>query len=111
MDDTTSLNLDPRDGTSSLLNLTGPASSGVSPLEQEVLDEYERLARNMGEVSFALFPCTVCQSEVWLVFCAWKQARRFYFPVQVDIGRAWLCSLLLGALWDEHRGWNGGESR
>ena len=37
--------------TNSLLDLTGGASSGVSPLEQEVLDEYERLLRNMNQVS------------------------------------------------------------
>ena len=50
MDDTTN----PPEGTSSLLNLTGASSSGVSPLEQEVLDEYERLVRNMNQVSFLI---------------------------------------------------------
>jgi hypothetical protein len=37
----------------SILNLTGQASSSsdVSPLEQEVLDEYERLVKNMNDVS------------------------------------------------------------
>jgi DASH complex subunit DAD3 len=35
----------------SILNLTGQSSSTVSPLEQKVLDEYERLANNMKEVS------------------------------------------------------------
>lgn len=34
-----------------LLSLTGDANSGISPLEQEVLDEYERLLKNMNEVS------------------------------------------------------------
>lgn len=38
------------DSSNSLLNLTGAASSGVTPLEQEVLDEYERLLRNMIQV-------------------------------------------------------------
>ena len=35
----------------SILNLNGQNSSSVSPLEQDVLDEYERLAKNMKEVS------------------------------------------------------------
>ncbi|KIW64115.1 hypothetical protein PV04_09071 [Phialophora macrospora] len=39
---------------SSILNLTGQSSSAVSPLEQEVLDEYERLANNMKELSSTL---------------------------------------------------------
>lgn len=39
------------DSKNPLLSLTGDANSGVSPLEQEVLDEYERLLRNMNEVS------------------------------------------------------------
>jgi len=39
------------DAKNPLLNLTGDANSGISPLEQEVLDEYERLLRNMNEVS------------------------------------------------------------
>jgi hypothetical protein len=35
-----------------ILDLANTSSSpGVSPLEQEVLDEYERLSRNMKEVS------------------------------------------------------------
>jgi hypothetical protein len=34
-----------------LLGLTGTSASGVTPLEQEVLDEYERLLRNMNQVS------------------------------------------------------------
>jgi len=38
----------------SLLNSSGQASSGVSPLEQEVLDEYERLSKNMKELSSTL---------------------------------------------------------
>jgi hypothetical protein len=42
---------------SSLLNLSDQSSTGVSPLEQEVLDEYERLSRNMKEVS--LTACVV----------------------------------------------------
>ncbi|KEF53042.1 uncharacterized protein A1O9_10950, partial [Exophiala aquamarina CBS 119918] len=37
-----------------LLGLTGDASSRVSPLEQEVLDEYERLLKNMNELSSTL---------------------------------------------------------
>ena len=46
MEDTTIHANDP----SSLLNLTGASSSDVSPLEQEVLDEYERLLKNMNTV-------------------------------------------------------------
>ncbi|KAJ9501482.1 hypothetical protein LTR99_004470 [Exophiala xenobiotica] len=43
------------DSKSSILNLTGQGpSSGVSPLEQEVLDEYERLSQNMKELSSTL---------------------------------------------------------
>ena len=41
---------------SSILNVSGQTSSGVSPLEQEVLDEYERLAKNMKDVSLVPFP-------------------------------------------------------
>ncbi|EXJ84654.1 hypothetical protein A1O3_05324, partial [Capronia epimyces CBS 606.96] len=37
-----------------LLDLAGQGSFGVSPLEQEVLDEYERLAKNMKELSSTL---------------------------------------------------------
>lgn len=33
-----------------LLNLTNDTSTGVSPLEQEVLDEYTRLLSNMNQV-------------------------------------------------------------
>lgn len=33
-----------------LLNLTDPTSAGVTPLEQEVLDEYARLLQNMNHV-------------------------------------------------------------
>lgn len=40
-----------------LLSLTGDANSGVSPLEQEVLDEYERLLNNMNEVSGRIRAC------------------------------------------------------
>ena len=42
-----------------LFNLAGqPGSGGVSPLEQEVLDEYARLLRNMNHVRFSsLFHC------------------------------------------------------
>lgn len=47
MDESTMYN----DNKNPLLNLTGDASSGISPLEQEVLDEYERLLNNMNEVS------------------------------------------------------------
>lgn len=43
------------DGSGSILNLTGATSSGVTPLEQEVLDEYERLLRNMNQVSLPQF--------------------------------------------------------
>ena len=50
MEDTTIHANDP----SSLLNLTGASSSDVSPLEQEVLDEYERLLKNMNTV--LIFP-------------------------------------------------------
>jgi hypothetical protein len=47
MDENTTYN----DSKSSILNLTGQGpSSGVSPLEQEVLDEYERLSKNMKQV-------------------------------------------------------------
>ncbi|OAP57315.1 hypothetical protein AYL99_08053 [Fonsecaea erecta] len=49
MDESTLYN----DSKHNLLNFTGPSSAGVSPLEQEVLDEYERLSRNMKEVSFS----------------------------------------------------------
>ncbi|KAK5224827.1 hypothetical protein LTR72_004608 [Exophiala xenobiotica] len=47
MDENTTYN----DSKSSILNLTGqgPSLGGVSPLEQEVLDEYERLSKNMKE--------------------------------------------------------------
>lgn len=38
------------DSTNPLLNLTNPVSPGVSPLEQEVLDEYSRLLQNMNQV-------------------------------------------------------------
>jgi len=39
-----------------LFNLAGqPGSGGVSPLEQEVLDEYARLLRNMNHVRFSSF--------------------------------------------------------
>jgi len=39
-----------------LFNLAGqPGSGGVSPLEQEVLDEYARLLRNMSHVRFSCF--------------------------------------------------------
>lgn len=34
-----------------LLNLTHDASSSITPLEQEVLDEYTRLLNNMNQVS------------------------------------------------------------
>jgi hypothetical protein len=33
-----------------LLNLTDRAAAGVTPLEQEVLDEYTRLLKNMNHV-------------------------------------------------------------
>ncbi|KAK5242141.1 hypothetical protein LTR20_005629 [Exophiala xenobiotica] len=52
MDENTTYN----DSKSSILNLTGqgPSLGGVSPLEQEVLDEYERLSKNMKELSSTL---------------------------------------------------------
>ncbi|KAK5445151.1 hypothetical protein LTS15_010242 [Exophiala xenobiotica] len=51
MDENTTYN----DTKSSILNLTGQGPSlGVSPLEQEVLDEYERLSKNMKELSSTL---------------------------------------------------------
>lgn len=60
MEDKT-MHANPGDGTSSLLSLTGASSSGVSPLEQEVLDEYERLVRNMNQVSAILL--SFCDPE------------------------------------------------
>lgn len=39
------------DGRNPLLSLAAQTSSGVSPLEQEVLDEYLRLLNNMNEAS------------------------------------------------------------
>jgi hypothetical protein len=57
MDEITTYN----DSKSSILNLTGQGpSSGVSPLEQEVLDEYERLSKNMKEVSKPPWLSSVC---------------------------------------------------
>ncbi|KIV93857.1 hypothetical protein PV10_05041 [Exophiala mesophila] len=50
MDESTVYN----DGRNPLLSLTAQASSGVSPLEQEVLDEYQRLLNNMNELSSTL---------------------------------------------------------
>ena len=38
----------------SLLNLTNPSSSSISLLEQEVLDEYQRLLTNMNTLSSTL---------------------------------------------------------
>jgi len=38
------------DNTNPILNLTSQASPDVSPLEQEVLDEYSRLLKNMNQV-------------------------------------------------------------
>ncbi|KAK5955519.1 hypothetical protein OHC33_003159 [Knufia fluminis] len=37
-----------------LLNLTNDTSTGVSPLEQEVLDEYTRLLSNMNQLTKTL---------------------------------------------------------
>lgn len=37
-----------------LLNLTPDASSTITPLEQEVLDEYSRLVSNMNQLSATL---------------------------------------------------------
>ncbi|KAL2415511.1 hypothetical protein ABEF95_004766 [Exophiala dermatitidis] len=42
------------DSRNPLLDIAGQDSTGVSPLEQEVLDEYERLANNMKELSSTL---------------------------------------------------------
>ncbi|OAL34794.1 hypothetical protein AYO20_05989 [Fonsecaea nubica] len=51
MDDSTIYN----DSRHNLLSFTEHSSSeGVSPLEQDVLDEYERLSRNMKELSSTL---------------------------------------------------------
>ncbi|OAL28820.1 hypothetical protein AYO22_02685 [Fonsecaea multimorphosa] len=50
MDESTIYN----DSKHNLLSFTGQSSTGVSPLEQEVLDEYERLSRNMKELSSTL---------------------------------------------------------
>ncbi|KAL6244145.1 hypothetical protein RBB50_009015 [Rhinocladiella similis] len=50
MDDNTTYN----ESKNSILNFTGQESSSVSALEQEVLDEYERLSRNMKELSSIL---------------------------------------------------------
>jgi hypothetical protein len=33
-----------------LLTLSGQTSAGITPLEQEVLDEYARLLKNMNDV-------------------------------------------------------------
>lgn len=38
-------------GAGQLFNLSADASNGVSQLEQDVLDEYTRLLKNMNEVS------------------------------------------------------------
>lgn len=46
-----------------LLGLTERTSGGVSPLEQEVLDEYTRLLNNMNHVS------------AWLIFFALPKGR------------------------------------
>lgn len=55
MDDNTNTATYNNESKTSILNFTGQGSSGVSPLEQEVLDEYERLSRNMKEVCFFSF--------------------------------------------------------
>lgn len=47
----------------SILSLAGQSSSEVSPLEQEVLDEYERLSGNMKEVGHPVSPTLVNRSE------------------------------------------------
>ncbi|KIW43961.1 uncharacterized protein PV06_05007 [Exophiala oligosperma] len=54
MDDNTNTATYNNESKTSILNFTGQGSSGVSPLEQEVLDEYERLSRNMKELSSTL---------------------------------------------------------
>ncbi|KIW99975.1 uncharacterized protein Z518_10903 [Rhinocladiella mackenziei CBS 650.93] len=57
MDESNTMNTYHDTKNPSLLNLSDPNASiagvgrGVTPLEQEVLDEYERLARNMKELS------------------------------------------------------------
>ncbi|KIW82204.1 hypothetical protein Z517_05231 [Fonsecaea pedrosoi CBS 271.37] len=50
MDDSTIYN----DSRHNILSFTDHSSEGVSPLEQDVLDEYERLSRNMKELSSTL---------------------------------------------------------
>ena len=40
---------------------------GVSPLEQEVLEEYERLSGNMRRVSFFFLLNASCDSMGWVV--------------------------------------------
>ncbi len=44
------MNKSNNDLSSPLLNLTDRTTAGVSPLEQEVLDEYTRLLNNMNHV-------------------------------------------------------------
>lgn len=43
-------------GTSYNNNTTNTPSSNVTPLEQEVLDEYERLLSNMNQVGTSIHP-------------------------------------------------------
>ena len=49
-----------------LLNLTDRTPAGVSPLEQEVLDEYTRLLNNMNHVRYLLFHFLFCLSHCCL---------------------------------------------
>jgi DASH complex subunit DAD3 len=58
MDDTP---LQPHDST--LLNLTSPSST-ITPLQQEVLDEYERLASNMATLQSTLASLATSPSNV-----------------------------------------------
>lgn len=54
------------DSAASLLNLAGNGSSEVTPLEQEVLDEYERLLRNMNQVRQASASPAICYDGILL---------------------------------------------
>ena len=87
---------------SSLLNLTGSVDSSVSPLEQEVLDEYERLVGNMTEVSPFLHACliTLCLMRFCLVRGAWWMLQRCLADVRRWIERG---SNLVGSRYEMKR--------
>jgi DASH complex subunit DAD3 len=57
---------------SSILHLAGDGLTGVTPLEQEVLDEYERLLRNMNQASSAIWFASV---TAWS--CCWSTQADF----------------------------------